>query len=72
PNVQAQFAPWDLSHLDGNPDFPALVLARLREGTPHFLLIVVDARNGKASQKPTTRTVIVALRPVIAPPVTSY
>lgn len=47
PSVLNQFVPVGLSTLGGDPDFPALLLANIGEGPPQFLLVVLDARNGK-------------------------
>ena len=45
--VLDRFAPVGLAMLDGDPDFPAVLLANLGEGAPQFLLVILDARNGK-------------------------
>lgn len=47
PAVLAQFVPVGLSRLGDDPDFPVLLLANLGEGVPQFLLVILDARNGK-------------------------
>ncbi len=47
PAVQAEYMPIDISYLNGDPDFPLVVLARRDEGSPQFLALVIDARNGK-------------------------
>ena len=47
PAVLKQFVPVSLSGLNGDPDFPVLLFARRGEGVPQFLLLIVDARNGK-------------------------
>ncbi len=47
PAVLAKFAPVGLSRLGDDPDFPVLLLANLGEGVPQFLLVILDARNGK-------------------------
>lgn len=47
PTVQDRFAPISLAMLDGDPDFPAVLLANRGEGAPQFLLVILDARNGK-------------------------
>jgi hypothetical protein len=47
PGVQTEFARVAVSRFDEDPDFPVLVLARLTEELPQFLLVILDARNGK-------------------------
>ena len=47
PEVLAQFIPLSISRLAEDPDFPVLLLANRGEGSPQFLLVIVDARNGK-------------------------
>ncbi len=47
PDVQNEFVRVAVSRLDEDPDFPVLVLARVSKGLPQFLLVIVDARNGK-------------------------
>ncbi len=47
PAVQDAYRPMALSRLNEDPDFPMLLLAGLAEGSPQFLLVVYDARNGK-------------------------
>ena len=45
--VQDAYRPVALSRLNEDPDFPMLLLARVVEGSPHFFLVIYDARNGK-------------------------
>ncbi len=47
PAVQDAYRPVALSRLNEDPDFPMLLLARAGEGSPQFLLVIYDARNGK-------------------------
>jgi hypothetical protein len=47
PAVQDAFAPVALSRLNEDPDFPVLLMERVLGGSPQFLLVVYDARNGK-------------------------
>lgn len=47
PARQEEYRPLALSQLNEDPDFPMLLLARLVEGSPPFLLVIYDARNGK-------------------------
>ncbi len=47
PQVQRELVLVTVSLLDGDPDFPVLLLARASEGPGQFLLVLVDARNGK-------------------------
>jgi hypothetical protein len=47
PDLQNELILVALSPLDGDPDFPVLVLARVHERLPQLLLVIVDARNGK-------------------------
>lgn len=43
----ARFAPVAQGRLWGNPDFPILLIRGLQATDPLFVLIVLDARNGK-------------------------
>ena len=47
PGLLAQFIPLSISRLAEDPDFPVLLLANRGEGSPQFILVIVDARNGK-------------------------
>jgi len=47
PDVQNSMLVLAISQLDGDPDFPVLVLAGTSQELPRYLLVVVDARNGK-------------------------
>ncbi|MGE5851423.1 MAG: hypothetical protein ACM362_14945 [Candidatus Methylomirabilota bacterium] len=47
PGVQTEFVRVAVSRFEEDPDFPVLVLARLTEEPPQFLLVILDARNGK-------------------------
>ena len=46
-DVQNSMLVLAISQLDGDPNFPVLVLAGTSEELPRYLLVVVDARNGK-------------------------
>jgi hypothetical protein len=41
------FVPLSVAHLEGDPDFPALFLGNTGREYPQFLLVILDARNGK-------------------------
>lgn len=43
----AQFTPMSISRFNDDPDSPLLLLAKPGEAGPQFLLLIVDARNGK-------------------------
>lgn len=45
--IQTEFVRVAFSRYEEDPDFPVLVLANLTEGLPQFLLVILDARNGK-------------------------
>jgi len=47
PTVLSRFVPRTVSNLAGDPDFPSVLLTRRGEGTPQYVLVIVDARNGK-------------------------
>lgn len=47
PAVQTQFVALSVAHLNGDPDFPALFLGNTTREFPQFLLVILDARNGK-------------------------
>ena len=47
PSVQAEYVILELGAFGGDSDFPAVLLGRIRGGAPRFLLMVVDARNGR-------------------------
>lgn len=47
PDIQTEFVTLAVWQLNGDPDFPVLVLAGTNEGLPQLLLVIVDARNGK-------------------------
>ena len=47
PEVQARFSALDVGRLDRDPDFPALLLKSITGEAPRFLVVVLDARNGK-------------------------
>ncbi len=47
--VLKQFVPVGQSPLAGDPDFPVVLLANRSERDPQLLLVVLDARNGKAT-----------------------
>ncbi len=47
PGVQSEMVLLSVTRLDGDPDFPVLVLESLNERFPRYLLVIVDARNGK-------------------------
>ncbi len=47
PAVQAHFVPLSVARLDNDPDFPALFLGNTSEEVPQFVLLILDARNGK-------------------------
>ncbi len=47
PEIRTRFVALSVGRLDGDPDFPALVLGNLSEGLPRFLVVILDARNGK-------------------------
>ena len=47
PETQARFVALSVSLLHGDPDFPALFLGNLTEDPPQFLVVIVDARNGR-------------------------
>ena len=47
PGVRAHFQAEGVADLDGNPDFPLLLLRNTDGGQPQALLVGLDARNGK-------------------------
>jgi len=47
PAVLDEFMPLALSRLNEDPDFPMLLLGRLGQASPQYLLVIYDARNGK-------------------------
>ncbi len=47
PAVQASFVPLDTVTLNGDPNFPGLFLGNITGEYPQFLLVILDARNGK-------------------------
>ncbi len=47
PAVLEQFLPMGYSPFGGDPDFPMLLLANRGEEAPRFLLVIIDARNGR-------------------------
>jgi hypothetical protein len=47
PEFRTRFVALSVGRLDGDPDFPALVLGNLSEGLPRFLVVILDARSGK-------------------------
>ncbi len=47
PEVLARFIPLVQSRLNEDPDFPALLLGNTASEFPQFLLVILDARNGK-------------------------
>lgn len=47
PIVLNQFVPVGISPFGGDPDFPMVLLANRSEESPQFVLIILDARNGK-------------------------
>jgi hypothetical protein len=47
PAVQARFVVLSVARLGGDPDFPALFLGNITGESPRFLLVILDARNGK-------------------------
>jgi hypothetical protein len=47
PEVQAKFQPVALVALQGNPDLPVIVLENTAGEQPHFMMLGLDARNGK-------------------------
>lgn len=47
PDTRTHFVTLAVSQLDGDPDFPMLILAKVNKGLPQFVLVVLDARNGK-------------------------
>ena len=47
PGGQGRFVPLSVTHLNGDADFPVLLLGKVDAGFPQFAVLVVDARNGK-------------------------
>lgn len=49
PEVRDQFQPVGQANLQGNPDFPVLILQNTAGGQPQTIFLGLDARNGKES-----------------------
>ena len=49
PAVQAQFRVVLEERFGGDPDFPALALVNVTDHSPRIVLLIIDARNGKAT-----------------------
>jgi hypothetical protein len=47
PGGEGRFVPLRLTHLNGDADFPMLLVGKVDAGFPQFAVLVVDARNGK-------------------------
>lgn len=47
PIMQGQFMPRGITFLNGDRDFPVVFIKKVGQGFPQFVLLVVDARNGK-------------------------
>lgn len=58
PEVLAHFQAEGVTDLDGNPDFPVLLLTSTDGGRPQTLLLGLDARNGKETWSLTADPII--------------
>jgi hypothetical protein len=58
PGVLAHFQAEGVANLDGNPDFPLLVLRSTDGGHPQSVLLALDARNGKETWSLTADPII--------------
>jgi hypothetical protein len=58
PEVEAHFQPVGVVNLQGNPDFPMILMLNTTGEQPPALLFGVDARNGKDTWSLTTDPII--------------